>query len=324
MYREKKIAVVIPAYNEEVHIGNVIDNIPDYVDFIVVVNDASTDRTAKIAKDRGVIVINHNKNRGVGGALKTGISKALKLRVDIMVNIDADEQFNPEDIYKLIDPIINGKADFVTASRFKNKALYPEMSKVKFFGNRLMSFFISKIIKQKFYDVSCGFRAYSYEVLLRLNLFGYFTYTQETFIDLAFKNISICEVPIEVRGERISGNSKGASNLFKYGYNTFKIIFRSYRDYRPLKFFFLISSFFFLIGVLFGGFLLIHYLNTGNFSPHKWSGFTSGFFLIFSLMMLFIGVILDMFVRMRHNQEEMLYLLRRQNYKSKNQGTINT
>ena len=315
MYKNKTIAVVIPAYNEETKIGNVIETMPTFVDYTIVVNDGSTDKTADIAKAKGVIVLTHKKNKGVGAAIATGIRKALMLNIDIMVNIDADGQFNPQDIIKLINPIITKQADFVTGSRFKDPDYYPQMSKIKFIGNKIMSYLISRITGQKFYDVSCGFRAYSKESLIRLNLFGDFTYTQETFLDLTFKGISIVEIPIKVRGTREHGKSKVASNLFKYGWKTLNIILKSFRDYKPFKLFLTISVVNFLIGIGFGTFLLIHYINTGIFSPHKWAGFISGFFILLSLLTIGIGFIVDMFARMRYNQEEMLYLLKEYSFK---------
>ena len=311
MYENHKICIVIPAFNEEAKIGDVLDKIPPYVDTVVVVNDGSTDKTQEIARSKGAIVATHKENMGVGAAFNTGVRKTLELDVDIMANIDADGQFNPEDIEKLVRPIVEGKADFVTASRFKDPTLYPKMSRIKFLGNKFMSYFVSKIIREKFYDVSCGFRAYSREALLRMNLFGDFTYTQETFIDLAFKNLRILEVPVKVRGTRQVGKSKVASNLFRYGSQTLKIILKTLRDYKPLRLFAFISAVCFILGTGFGAFLLTHYILSGEFSPHKWAGFISGFLIIFAVIWLIFGFILDMFARMRQNQEKILYMLKK-------------
>jgi glycosyltransferase involved in cell wall biosynthesis len=310
MYEGNKICVIIPAFNEEHQISMVIDNLPNYVDNIVVVNDGSTDGTADIAKCKGTIVISHEKNKGVGAAFRTGLKKATELNVDIMVNIDGDGQFDPKDVGKLIAPIIEKKADFVIGSRFKNKDFHPKMSKIKFYGNKFMSFLISRIVGMKYYDVSCGFRAYSKEAYLRLNLFGEFTYTHETILDLAFKNVTIAEIPIKVEGTRKHGKSRVASNLIRYGYQTLKIILKSFRDYKPLVFFGLISFLSFLIGLKVGLFFIIYYVVAGKFTPHKWAGFTAGFFISMSLLFIFIGFILDMFARMRRNQEEIIYYLK--------------
>ncbi len=310
MLNNKTIAVVVPAYNEEKQIGSVLDSIPDYVDKIILVDDGSQDRTSEIGRDKGAYVVSHSINKGVGSAFQTGVKKAIEQDYDIMVNIDADGQFNPDDIIKLVEPILNKSADFVTASRFKDKSLIPVMPKTKLLGNKFMSWFISKLTKQKFFDVSCGFRAYSKDTLLKLNLFGEFTYTQETFIDLAFKKATIKEIPVKVRGSREFGKSRVASNLYKYAFQTLKIILRTFRDYKPFRLFGFFSLILFMVGFGFGLFLFIHYVQTGEFSPYKWTGFTSGFFLMLSLSFLLIGFILDMFARMRVNQEEIMYHLR--------------
>jgi hypothetical protein len=178
-------------------------------------------------------------------------------------------------------------------------------------GNKFMSFMISTMTGQKFFDVSCGFRAYSRNALLKLNLFSDFTYTQETFLNFAFKRVSIMEVPVAVRGRREHGKSKVASNLFKYGYHTVKIAIKTLRDYRPFRLFAAISLVFFIAGLAFAVFLASHYIATGTFTPHKWAGFTAGFLFLISTLSFVLGFILDMFARMRVNQEEILYHLER-------------
>ncbi len=317
MYKNHKIVIVIPAYNEEESIEKVISSLPNFVDDVIVVDDGSTDRTAELARKMGSTVITHKRNIGVGASFHTGMRMALSLDPDIMVNIDADGQFNPEDIVKLVDPIITKEADFVTASRFMDSSYYPDMSKIKFIGNKLMSSFINRLSGQKFYDVSCGFRAYSQESLLRLNLFGEFTYTQETFLNLAVKNVRIIEVPVKVRGTREFGKSKVASNLFHYGYQTLKVIVKTIRDYRPLKLSSIISSIFFFMGLILGAFALVHWIVAFAITPFKWAAFLAGFFFLMSILALSIGFILDMFARMRLNQEEMLYYLKQLFFRNK-------
>jgi glycosyltransferase involved in cell wall biosynthesis len=317
MHRDQKICVVMPAYNEEKLIEGVFDRMPDNVDTIVVVNDGSTDKTPNIAQAKGALVVTHNVHRGVGAAFHTGVDKALELNADVMVTIDADGQFDPRDINRLIDPIIDGKADFVTASRFIEKKFVPKMSRTKYWGNIAMSRLISFLIGQRFFDVSCGFRAYSKEALLRLNLFGEFTYTQETFMDLAFKNITIQEVPILVQGERGYGPSKVAKNLFRYAYRTSKIILRAFRDYKPLKFFGFMAGFIVVVGLLLEAFLFWHYVQTGSFSPYKVVGFAGGFLLAIGILIFITGLLADMFYRIRVNQEEILYYKKKELFTNK-------
>lgn len=310
-----KLAIIIPAYNEEQNIKDVILSIPrtfDQIDekVIIIVNDGSKDNTLEIASNLDVIIVNHKKNLGLGKSFQDGLKKAIELHVDIVINIDSDGQFNPKDIPKLISPIINKKADFVTASRFIDKKNIPEMPKIKYYGNQIMSKIISWILQQKYYDVSCGFRAYSKEAICRLNLFGNFTYTQETFLDLGYKGLNILEIPTEVKyfSKR---KSRIAGNLFKYSWQTLKIILRSVLNYKPLKFFGYIGSLLFFCGVILNSFLLIYYFKTSSFSPYKIIGFIGVFLNILGIMIISLGLIADMLYRIRMNQEEILYKMKK-------------
>ena len=316
------LVILIPCMNEEKSIQEVISKIPPSFDFIskfeiLVIDDGSTDRTAELAEKAGAKVISHPYNMGVGVAFNTGIEKAIDMGSDIVVNMDGDGQFDPGDIPKLIEPIVHNKADFVTASRFKNQQLEPEMSRIKKWGNKRISQLISVLTKQKFYDVSCGFRAYSQETLFKMNLIGKFTYTQETFLDLVSKNLRIVEIPMKVRGEREFGESKVANNLLSYAVNSAKIIFRTFRDYKPLKFFGYISMLFFLFSFLIGAFFIGFYIKNGHFSPHLWAGFTSAFLLMFSIVFIITGLLADMFDRIRQTQEKLLYLNRKTTFQEK-------
>ena len=310
------LAVVIPAFNEEETIAKVIESIPVELPGIsrtsvVVVDDGSTDLTRERALDSGALVVSHSKNKGVGMAFRTGVKEALKLKADILVNIDADGQFNPQDIKTLIEPIVEDRADFVTASRFIDHNMKPKMPWIKYFGNKCMSRLISILTRKKFYDVSCGFRAYSKETLLKLNLFGKFTYTQETFLDLVFKDLRLLEIPIKVIGVRQHGKSKVASNLFRYGASSLSIILHSFVDYRPLAIFGILSLLLFTAGLGFGVFFIGHFIRTGQFSPNIWAGFLSGFFFTMSFLVAVFSILGDMLSRVRLNQEEILYLLKR-------------
>jgi glycosyltransferase involved in cell wall biosynthesis len=319
-----RIAVVIPAYNEEATIAEVIGRTRHVLGRqselqwdVFVVDDGSSDGTVEHATRENAIVISHSKNMGVGKALQTGIEHSLANAADIIVNIDADGQFDPECIPALIEPILSGRSDFVTASRFKAPDLIPEMPKIKLVGNRVMSALVSGIAGIKLYDVSCGFRAYSRDAALKLNLWGDFTYTQETILDLAVKGLRIEEIPMEIDGVRKHGKSKVASNLWHYGYKTSRIILDSYLDYWPGRFFGWISLPFWLAGLLLLLLLLIHRLFTGSFSPHIWAGFTGGALCAVGLITLIIGFLGEMLKRIRLNQEMLLYYDRRNYFEEK-------
>lgn len=310
-----RLLVMMPCLNEAATISNVIQAIPrkirgiEKVD-VVVINDGSTDDSEQVARQAGAEVISHKVNQGVGRAFQSGLNFALNNNYDMMVNIDSDGQFSPNDIPKLVNPILEGKAEFVTASRFLSGKVIPHMSSVKLWGNHKMSKLISKLANKSFTDVSCGFRAYSKETLMRLTLHGQFTYTQETFLDLAFKNIKMVEIPIDVKyfPDR---QSRVARSILNYAYNTSLIIFRTYRDYQPLKFFWAIAAVFATPGVLLLSFLLSWYIAQGSFTPHIWSGFLGGSLMAVSLLFFIVGIFADMLDRIRANQEEILYKLRK-------------
>lgn len=308
----KKLIIIIPALNEEKTISSVISQIPKNIHpfemvEILVVDDGSSDQTAVLARETGAKVIKHQRNKGVGAAFRAGTVEALEMGADAMVNMDGDGQFNPEDIPKLLTPITDGRADFTTCSRFKDNALIPKMPKIKLWGNRIVAKIISFIIDKKIYDASCGFRAYSREALLRLNLYGNFTYTHESLIDLSYKGIEVEEVPLSVRGEREFGKSRIANNVWKYGYRTLKIILKTLKDYKPFQFFGALGLFIFLSGMVLELILIIWWLQTGSFSPYKFLGFTGGYLNALGILVIFFGLIGDTLLRIKLNQENVLY-----------------
>ena len=318
----RKLIIIIPALNEARTIASVISSIPSKIDGIsdiqtIVINDGSTDNTANTAKSAGANVISHTYNKGVGAAFHTGIETALKHGADIIVNIDADGQFNPEDITTLIQPILENKAEFVTCTRFANKDVEPKMPTIKRWGNKQMVRIVNIITGKKFTDVSCGFRAYTREAALRLTLFGKFTYTQESFIDLATKGIAIAEVPLKIRGTREFGKSRVASNLWKYGTKSASIIFRAARDYKPMYFFGLPSGIISLSGIAGFVFLLIHFIKTGQTSPYRSLVIVSGVLVIVGMLMGFMAMLADMLHRNRILTEQALYLEKKRAYDEK-------
>lgn len=309
------LLVAIPCFNDAETIRGVISRIPKEMAgvsriSVLVVDDGSEDNCRAEAEAAGALVVSHGQNLGVGAAFHTALDYAVSARSDILVNIDADGQFMSEDIPKLISPIIAGEAQFVTASRFIDQDSLPEMPWIKLQGNRLMSALISRLTGSKFHDVSCGFRAYSREAMLRLNLHGRFTYTQESFLDLSYKNVTIRELPVAVKyfADR---KSRVASSIPRYAIRTLFIIFRIYRDYYPIRFFWGLASLFLLTGMATASILLLHYLRYGAFSGQIWAGFTGGFLIAIGLLLVVLGIVADMLDRGRRNQERILYLLKR-------------
>ena len=310
-----RLLVAIPCFNDAETIRKVIGRIPREMAgvssfSVLVVDDGSEDNCRAEAEASGATVISHGQNLGVGAAFHTALDYAIAARSDILVNIDADGQFRSEDIPKLIAPIIAGEAEFVTASRFIDQDSIPEMPWIKLWGNRLMSALISRLTGTEFHDVSCGFRAYSREAMLRLNLHGRFTYTQESFLDLSYKNVTIQEMPVAVEyfADR---KSRVAASIPRYAMRTLSIIFRIYRDYYPIRFFWGLASLFLCTGTVLGSILLLHYLRYGVFSGQIWAGFIGGFLIAIGLLLVVLGIVADMLDRGRRNQERILYLLKR-------------
>lgn len=319
------LAVAIPCFNEEATIGPVLKRIPEKIDGVskiikIVVDDGSTDNTASVASANGALVLSHGYNRGLGCAFQTSVEYCMTNRVSCLVTIDGDGQFAPEDVPKLLAPILDGSADLVTASRFIDPAVRPEnITAMKWWGNKRMSSLISKLVRRKFYDVSCGFRAYSEKALLHLNLHGHFTYTQEVFLDLSFKGFRIQEVPVHV--VYYSGRkSRMASSTIRYAFKTSAIILRCYRDYRPLLFFWSISVALGFISLLLGAIFIGHFAVTGKFRDFLWAGFSATFFFLLALTFFILGLGVDMLDHIRNNQERMLVYLKKQSRCERDNG----
>ena len=328
-----KLVVTIPALNEEKTIAQVVRGVPRDIPGVaetevIVMNDGSTDCTASEAIAAGALVVTLKGGGGLGTVFRTGLERAMRRGADIIVNIDGDGQFNPDDIRKLVQPLLDDQADFVTCSRFSDPALRPTMPAVKYWGNQVVTGMINWVCGgTEFTDVSCGFRAFTREAAYRLTLFGRFTYTQETFIDLFSKGVRMAEVPLKVRGVREHGKSRIASSIFKYATNSFPIIVRAMRDIQPLKFFGGIAGILFAIGALTLGFVgswyIFHAHSVKGVGPvHTTSPFTSlipigGVLITLAVIIGAVALLADMLGRHRRISEELLYLARRRVYSNK-------
>ena len=318
-----KLVVTIPALNEEKTIATVVEGVPkkilgiDEIE-VIVVNDGSTDRTADEAASAGALVVNLHNRPGLGKVFGTGFERAMRRGADIIVNIDGDGQFDPGDIDKLVQPIIEDEADFVTCSRFADPELRPTMPKVKYWGNKVVTSIINWVCGGTcFTDVSCGFRAFNREAAYRLTLFGRFTYTQETFIDLFSKGLRMAEVPLRVRGVREHGKSRIANSILKYATNSLPIILRAMRDIQPLKFFGGIAGVLFVPGFLIGAFVAGWYIVKGKTTPFSNLIPISGVLITLAFLLFVLALLADMLGRHRKISEELLYLARRKMYAGK-------
>ena len=287
-----RLMVGIPALNEELTIANVIQRVPTSIPGVgevscVVIDDGSQDKTSVLALDAGASVIRHTTNLGLGAAFRSTVTEALLRGVDILVTIDGDGQFNPEDIPTLIQPILDHQAQVCTASRFADPALIPEMLWIKKWGNHRVAALVSSLIGERLHDVSCGFRAYSREALLRMTVYHSFTYTHETLLDLANKHLSITEVPLSVRGSREFGESRVASNVLSYGWRTTLIMLRFYRDNYPIRLCAYLSFPPIVLGLVLLTISFVYLLQTSVWL--RWAALGGGFLVGVAVSILFFG-----------------------------------
>lgn len=310
-----KLLIALPCYNESEKIREVLESIPreyERVDQVrlLVVDDGSSDETAHLAHEAGATVIRHKQNRGLGQAFRSAVDFAIDHGYDLMVNMDGDGQFDSRDIARLIKPILDNEADFVTASRFLKNKRIEHMPAIKRWGNARMNQLVSRLCGQKFSDVSCGFRAYSRETLLKMNFYGRFTYTQESFISFHFNGIAMREVPIDVtyfpqRKSRVAGS------IGKYLKKTSGIIIGLMRDYYPMRFFGFIGGLFLIPAVIFGLMFLIHYIKVGYFSGYLFAGLICAFCTLVAVLMFSFGVAMESMVRINRNENRILYQVRK-------------
>ncbi len=312
-----KILVSIPAYNEEKRISDVISKIPKKISGaivdVLVVNDGSSDKTLSVVKKAKVKhIVSHDFNKGVGEAFKSAVEKCLNENYDIMVNIDADGQFDPKYIEKLVAPIMKHKADIVLASRFSGKKA-SGMPFVKSFLNRVVSSVVGISLGRKVEDLTCGFRAYSRESLMKLNLIQSFTYTQEVIISAIGKGLRLEWVPIEIKYFR-DRKSRVVSNIFGYINRSVMIILRTVRDTKPLSFFGIPSLIILGAGIGFGFAFLYFYLTTFKTTPYRTLFFLSIFFLIIGFQMFLFALMADMMKSHRKLTEEHMYMMKKEKF----------
>lgn len=312
--KQVKLAITIPAYNEEESISKVIKEIPKKIEGIdevevIVINDGSKDRTSEAAKEAGADkIIQFPSNKGLAIAFKEGLNAATDGGADIIVNIDADGQYNALEIPELIKPILDGKAEIVLGSRFAGTI--EDMVPQKRWGNKLATFIVSLAAGKKISDAQTGFRAFSREAALRLVIHTGYTYTQEMIVQAAHKRIGMMEVPVEFR-KRKGGESRLISSIFTYAKNSAVTLIRTYTYYNPLKSFTLIGGGLFLLGTILGFRVLIHFINTGMVTPYLPTALLSSVLAIIGFQIIVIGLIADIEHQNRHIMEEVLYKMRK-------------
>jgi glycosyltransferase involved in cell wall biosynthesis len=306
-----KLIVQIPCFDERETLPAVVATIPreipgiDCVELLVV-DDGSTDGTAELAHALGVDhVVRHVGNKGLAQAFRTGIDACLRLGADLIVNTDGDNQYPSADIPRLIAPILRGEADMVVADR--QTGTIAHFSPTKKALQRAGSWAVRKVSRTDVPDAPSGFRAYTREAALRLNVISAYSYTVETLIQAGARRTAIAHVPIVVNPQTRPSRLMGSTwNYLKHQVAT---IVRTYAMYEPLRVFSIVGSL-----ILIGGAALVArflYFYLAGYSGHVQSLVLGAALLVVGLQVLLNGLLADLIAANRRLTEETLYKLRR-------------
>lgn len=239
------ILIAIPAYNEEKNIAAIITKLKEITNNILVCNDGSIDLTGKIAADMGAIVINHEKNLGYGGGIRSIFLKAKEICPDILITFDADGQHRVEDIHTVIEPIISGEADIVIGSRFLDENEIPSYRKI---GIKAITKMTNTVTKQKINDSQSGFRAYNKKAVQEITPSDYgMGVSTEILIKADKKQLRIVEVPIKILYE----GDTSTHNPVRHGVSVILSTMKFISIEHPLRFYGISGLFFLGVGLFF-------------------------------------------------------------------------
>lgn len=307
-----KLIIQIPCYNEEQTLPAVIADLPrelpgvDVIEFLLI-DDGSTDRTVPVARQLGVHhVLEMGSNRGLAAAFTAGLRRSVELGADIIVNTDGDNQYSARSIPALIEPILARKADVVVGARPIAEIAHFSWLKKKL--QNLGSHVVRQFSGTDVADTTSGFRAYSAEAALRLEVFNRYTYTLETIIQAGAMDMRITHVPIEVNAQ--TRESRLISSIPRYLWRSMSIILRSYMTYRPLRTFFYLSLVPGLAGLAICGRFLFYFFGQGA-AGHIQSLILAAILLLISWQLLVLGIVADLIAANRKLLQETLYLQRK-------------
>jgi len=302
-----KEVVIIPARNERETIAELIRAIPrrdkaGKVE-ILVLDDASSDGTSEVAQSEGAILLRSRERLGLARQFQRGLDEALRLGAALIVNIDADMQYDPREIPRLVEPIVRGEADIVLGSRFAGSIEH--MKPAKRLGNRLLTSTVNWLSGTRLSDTQTGFRAFSREAAAKINVLSSYTYTQEVVIQASQKGLRIVEVPITFRIRK--GKSRLISSVVEYAFEAVLTVLLTYLNYRPLRVFSLLGLAFGLLGLVIGSRPIIQYVVTGHVSPYLPSALLSALLILLGFMMLVVAMLSEMTRSNRKLIEDLLF-----------------
>jgi glycosyltransferase involved in cell wall biosynthesis len=314
MYKEKTIGVVVPACNEEKLIGRTLDTMPDFVDKIVVVDDCSRDATVERIQERvarqpeRVILIRHEVNQGVGGAIATGYRWCRDYEVDVTVVMAGDAQMDPDDLPDLLDPVVSGEADYAKGNRLFTGDAWNQIPKVRYLGNSGMSL-LTKIASGYWHvaDSQSGYTAINLKALKTVDwerMYKRYGQPNDVLVRLNIYSFRVRDVPVTpVYNIGEKSGIKPLRMIPRLSWLLFKLflwrMWEKYviRDFHPLVFFYLMGMMLFVPGLFFGLYLVLHRLFVGAIAV------TSALFAVFLFVTGLQSVFFAMWFDMDYNRE---------------------
>ncbi|MEA3336419.1 MAG: glycosyltransferase family 2 protein [Chloroflexota bacterium] len=307
-----KLIVQIPCLNEEATLPATVRDIPRSIDGIdnveiLVIDDGSSDRTVAVARELGVEhIVRFRQNRGLAAAFSAGLDASLRLDADIIVNTDGDNQYAGSDISKLVAPILSEQADIVIGDRQIDTI--PHFSTTKKRLQRLGSWVVRQASDTDIPDTTSGFRAYSREAAMRLNVVSDYSYTLETIIQAGKQRLALTHVPVGTNP--VTRESRLFSSLPGYLRRSGETIVRIYTMYQPLRVFVIAG-----LILLFGGFLLslryVYFVTQGEGTGHVQSVIIAAVLLIAGFQVILIGLLADLIAVNRRLSEDILLRVKR-------------
>lgn len=316
-----KLIIQIPCYNEAETLEIALNDLPKKIEGIdeieyLIINDGSKDNTVEVARKWGVHhVVNFRRNKGLAKGFMAGLDACLLNGADIIVNTDADNQYCGDDIEKLIEPILHGKADVVVGERpIDNTAHFSWMKKkLQHFG----SWVVRKASRTDIPDAPSGFRAYSREAAMRINVVNDYTYTLETIVQAGRNKMAITSVPIHTNPEL--RKSRLFHSMWGYVKKSMLTILRAYMWYHPLYCFSIVAMLPTLIGFGIGARFII-FLLMGKGYGHVQSLILACMLLIIGFITFVIGLLADVIAANRKILEDTQYQIRKVRYDGKRQS----
>ena len=319
-----KLIIQIPCLNEAETLEVALNDLPKHIDGVdtieyLIINDGSRDDTVEVARRWGVnYVVHFGKNRGLAKGFMAGLDACLRNGADIIVNTDADNQYNGDDIETLVRPIIEGKSDIVIGARpiDQTEHFSPLKKKLQHLG----SWVVRRASKSSIPDAPSGFRAFSREAALRLNVTNEYTYTLETIVQAGREKIPMDAVNIRTNGELRP--SRLFHSMGSYIKKSILTILRTYVMYRPLTFFLILGCIPFTVGLILGIRFLIFFFQ-GDSAGHIQSLILASTLLMMGFMTWVVGILSDTIAGERKILEDVQYHARRADYQTSRESTEN-